>query len=167
MIYKMREKFFAIGDDFIIQDNAGNNVFVVDGKVLTLGDKLIFRDMARNELAVIKQKLLAWGPTYEIWRGGEVQAIVKKALFTLFRQRFYVDVEGPDDLVAQGNFLDNEYTFTRCDQVVATVSKRWFTLRDTFGIEVAPGEDDILILASAVVIDLVRADVHKQNEDNT
>ena len=164
MIYKMREKFFAIGNDFIIQDNDGNDRFIVDGKVLTLGDKLIFRDMAQNELAVIKQKLLAWGPTYEIYRNGDVQAVVKKAHFTLFRHRFSVDVEGPDDLVAQGNFLDNEYTFTRNDQPVATVSKRWFAIRDTFGIEVAPGEDDILILASAVVIDLVRADVHKAND---
>ncbi len=165
MIYKMREKFFSIGNDFIIQDNDGNDRFIVDGKVLTIGDKLIIRDMAQNELAVIKQKLLAWGPTYEIWRNGEVQAVVKKAHFTLFRQRFFVDVEGPDDLIAQGNFLDNEYTFTRNDQPVATVSKRWFAIRDTFGIEVAPGEDDILILASAVVIDLVRADVHKADSE--
>ena len=86
-------------------------------------------------------------------------------LFTLFRHRFTVDVEGPNDLVAQGNFLDYEYTFTRNDQMVATISKKWFTLRDTYGVEVAEDEDAVLILASAIVIDLVRDAAHHHASD--
>jgi len=39
---------------------------------------------------------------------------------------------------------------------VAEVSKRWFRVRDTYGIEVAPAQDDALILAVTVCID--RAD---------
>ena len=80
-------------------------------------------------------------------------AVVKRELFTLFRHRFTVDVPGPDDLEAQGSFTEHEYTFTRRGQVVATVSKRWFSWSDTYGIEIADGEDPVLILASAVVID--------------
>jgi len=37
---------------------------------------------------------------------------------------------------------------------VATVSKQWFTFTDTYGVDVAAGEDDVLILASSVVIDM-------------
>ena len=66
-----------------------------------------------------------------------------------------VDVPGPNDLEAKGDFLDLEYTFTRGDQPVAEVSKRWFSWADTYGVEIAGGEDDILILASTVVIDMV------------
>jgi uncharacterized protein YxjI len=160
MIYKMRQKLFALGHDFTIQDETGQDVYEVDGKFISLGNKLAFRDMAGNELAYITQKLLSWGPTYEISRNGQLQAVVKEALFTLFRHRFTVDVEGPNDLTAQGNFLDYEYTFTRNDQTVATISKKWFTILDTYGVEVAEGEDTVLILASAVVIDLVREAAH-------
>lgn len=160
MIYKMQQKFFTLGHDFKIQDGNGQNVYDVDGKFLSLGNKLSFRDMAGNELAYITQKLLAWGPTYEITHDGQLQAVVKEPLFTLFKHRFTVDVEGPDDLVAQGNFLDYEYTFTRSGQHVATISKQWFTIADTYGVEVAEGEDAVLVLASAVVIDLVRDAAH-------
>ena len=104
MIYQMKQKFFAIGDKFVIRDAEGREAFTVDGQVFSLGHKLSFRDADGNELAFIKQKLLAWGPTFEIWQGDRLQAVVKKALFSLFRQRFFVDVEGPDDLVAEGNF---------------------------------------------------------------
>jgi uncharacterized protein YxjI len=153
MRYLMRQKLLSWGDDYFIKDESGNNVFFVDGKAFSIGDQLSFQDLAGNELAYIKQKIFAIGRTYEIYRNGELAAVVKKALFSPIHHRFSVDVPGPDDLEAKGNFLDHEYTFRRGDDVVATVSMRWFTIRDTYGIEIADGEDEVLILASAVVID--------------
>jgi uncharacterized protein YxjI len=151
----MKQKLFCWGDDFIIRDSEGRDTFLVDGKVFTIGEKLSFQDMAGNELAFISQKLLSWGPTYEIYRGSELAAVVKKSLFTLVHCKFTVDVPGPDDLEAEGDFLDHEYRFARGGNVVADVSKQWFSLTDTYGVEIADGEDDVLILASTVVIDMV------------
>jgi uncharacterized protein YxjI len=155
MRYVMKQKLFSWGDDFRIKNEAGADVFFVDGKVFSLGDKLSFQDMQGNELAFIKQKLLSWGPTYEIHRNGELAAVVKKKLFTLFRCKFTVDVPGPDDLEAKGSFFEMEYSFTRGNNTVAEVSKRWFSWSDTYGVEVNAGEDDVLILASTVVIDMI------------
>ena len=155
MRYLMKEKILAWGDDFTIRDESGREVFYVDGKIFSFGDKLSFRDVAsKQELAVIDQKLLSIGPTYEIYRGGRRAAVVKKKLFTMFRNKFSVDVPGPDDLEAKGDFINKDYTFNRAGREVARASKKWFRMTDTYGIEVAPGEDDVLILASAVVIDL-------------
>jgi uncharacterized protein YxjI len=154
MRYLMKQKLFCWGDDFFIKDDQGRDVFFVDGKVCSFGDKLSFQDTAGNELAFISQKLLSWGPTYEIYRGPELAAVVKKSLFTFFHCKFTVDVPGPDDLEAEGDFLDHEYRFTRGGTTVASVSKQWFSWTDTYGVEIAEGEDDVLILASTVVIDM-------------
>jgi uncharacterized protein YxjI len=126
---------------------------LIDGRAISIGSKLSLKDTDGNELAFISQKLLAWGPTFEIYRGEERVAVIKKSLFTLFRAEFTVDVPGPDDLVAQGNFWDYEYEFTRGGRQVAQVSKRFFSLTDSYGVDVDDGEDDVLILAAAVVID--------------
>jgi len=120
-----------------------------------MGDNLTIRDMKGNELARIEQKLLAMGPTYDIFRGEDHIAEVKKKLFTLFRAKFYVDVPGPDDLEAQGAFMDHEYVFKRGSHVVGTVSKKWFSLSDSYAIDISKGEDPVVVLASAIVIDLV------------
>jgi uncharacterized protein YxjI len=154
MRYVMKQKLFAFGDDFTIRNEAGQDVYFVDGKAFSFGDQLAFRDMQGRELAFIKQKLLNFAPTYEIHRDGKVAAVVKKKLFALMHHRFTVDVPGPDDLEARGSFTDHEYTFTRGGRTVATVSKRWFSWTDTYGVDVADGEDDILILASSVVVDM-------------
>lgn len=155
MRYVLRQKMLCLGDDYTIKDADGNAAFYVDGKVFSIGDKLSFQDMQGNELAFIRQRLLAWGPTYEIYRDGELAATVKKHLFTFVRCAFTVDVPGPNDYEAQGSFLDMEYTFRRDSGPVATVSKTWIALTDSYGIDIVEGEDDVLILASAVVIDLI------------
>lgn len=154
MRYVMKQKLFSWGDDFTIKNEAGDDVYFVDGKAFSFGDKLSFQDMKGHELAFIKQKVLSWGPTYEIERGGEVVAVVKKKLFAPLHHRFTVDVPGPDDLEANGSFTDHEYTFRRGERTVATVSKQWFSWADTYGVDIADGEDDILILTSTVVIDM-------------
>jgi len=159
----MRQKLFAWGDDYRIQDEGGNDVFFVDGQAFTIGDKLSFQDLRGTELAFIRQKLLAWGRTYEIYRSGQLAAVVKKELFSPFHHTFNVDVPGPGDLEAKGNFLDYEYAFRRGENQVAQVSKQWFTWADTYGVDINEGEDDILILASSVVIDLSCHSSHKRH----
>ncbi|MDQ6688921.1 MAG: LURP-one-related family protein [Gemmatimonadota bacterium] len=151
----MKQKLLSFGDDFTIKDEQGRDAFFVDGRALSIGNKLSFQDMSGKELVYIKQKLFNWGPTYELWRGDEQLAVVKRELFSFLHHRFTVDVPGPDDLEAEGDFLDHEYTIERADRVVATVSKRWFSWTDTYGIEVGDGEDAVLILATAVVVDMV------------
>lgn len=158
MRYVMKQKVLAWGDDFVIRDANGNDAYHVDGKVLSFGDKLVLKDPQGQELARIDQRLLSFGPAYDIYRGGQHVAMIKKKHFTFLRDKFIVDVPGPDDLEAQGNLLDHEYAFTRHGKEVARVSKRYFSFRDTYGVDIDDGEDAVLILAAAVVIDLVSHD---------
>jgi uncharacterized protein YxjI len=155
MRYVMRERILSWGDDFTIKDSDGRDLYYVDGKVFSFGDRLSFRDHAGAEVVRIEQKLLSLGPQYEIVRDAATIAVVKKHLFTLFRARFTVDVPGPDDLEATGDFLEHEYVFSRSGREIAHVSKKWISLADAYTIDVPDGEDAVLILASAVVIDLV------------
>lgn len=156
MKYLVRQQLFCLGDDFAIKDESGKEVFYVDGKAFTLlRQKLSFLDASKKELAFIRERLISMTSSYEILKGDTVAAVVKKDLINLFRVGFTVDVPGPDDLEATGSLLDHEYTFRRGSRVVATVSKKWFSLLDTYGVDVADGEDAVLILASTVVIDMI------------
>jgi uncharacterized protein YxjI len=160
MKFVMKEKWFALGNDFDIMDENGAKAFHVDGRALSFGDKLSFQDSQGHELAFIRQRLLAWGPTYEVLREGKIVATLRKKIFTLFRCKFDVDVPGPNDLEAKGNFFDHEYEFLLQGSPVAHVSKRWFSWTDTYGIEVSSPQDPVLILAYAVIIDLI---CHEEN----
>ena len=156
--YKMRQRLLSLGEDFTIEDERGEPVYKVDGKVLRIRETFVIEDRQGNEVATIREKKLALRDSMKILRGGDTIATIRKAWISPFRDKFTVDVEGGGGLVAQGNILDHEYEIRRGSETVARISKHWFTIRDTFGIEVASGEDDGLILALAVAIDEMAQD---------
>ncbi|HVR95867.1 MAG TPA: LURP-one-related family protein [Thermoanaerobaculia bacterium] len=151
--YKMRQRLLSIGEDFEIEDERGDPVYRVDGKVLRIRETFVIEDLAGHEVATIREKKIALRDTMNVLRGGEVVATIRKAWVTPFRDKFGIEVQGGQDMAAQGNILDHEYEIRQGGETVARVSKHWFTIRDTYGIEVASGHDDGLILAIAVAID--------------
>jgi uncharacterized protein YxjI len=152
--YQMREKLVSIGDDYWIENDRGEKVFKVDGKALRVRQTLIFEDRSGKELAKIQERMLRIKDSMEIeGPGGNQIAMVKKALIAPLRERWTVKIKGGPDLEVKGNILDHEYTIGEGRDKVAEVSKKWFRVRDTYGVEIEPGQDDILILAVTACID--------------
>ena len=129
MRYQVREKIFSIGDDFWVTDSQGNEVFLVDGKALRLRETFELKD------AVI--------------------ATVRKALISPLHHRSVVELPGGGELDAVGNILDKEFEIRSGGTVVAQISRSWFRIRDTYGVDVAAGQDDALILSIAVCLDRI------------
>ena len=157
--YKIRQKMFSIGDDFWIENQEGRRVFKVDGKALRLRKTLIFEDMNGDKLCQIQERWLPIRETMAIdGPDGEQIAVVKKALIAPLRDRWSVNVKNGPDLDVQSNILDHEYVIKQGWNKIAEVSKRWLSLTDTYGVEIDDGQNDILILAVAIAIDMMAHD---------
>jgi uncharacterized protein YxjI len=156
MRYVIREKLFRLTDDSAITDESGQAVFQVLGKLFSVRDRLTIRDMAGNEVAQIARKLIALTPTYEITRNGQEIAAMRKRFFTPFGARFAINIPGPANMEMRGNILEHEFTISQSGAVIATVSKRWISISATYGVETVPGQDDVLILACVLAMDLAK-----------
>jgi len=157
--YRMQEKLFAIGDDFWIENQEGRRAFRVNGKVLRIRDTLMLETTNGEELFSVQSKMLHVRDTMNIERGGRKVASVKKALVSPLRDRFSIDVEDGEDMEAKGNIIDHEYKIERNGDQVAEVSRRWFRVRDTYGVEIEPGQDDAFVLTLVICIDQMTQDV--------
>ncbi len=154
--YKIHQKLISIGDDFWIENQDGQRVFKVDGKVFRIRKTLVFEDMQGNKLCQIKERLLTIRDTMTVeGPDGRQMAVIKKALIAPLRDRWNVKVKDGADLDVQGNILDHEYTIKEGRNKVAEISKKWFRLTDTYGVEIDAGQNEILILAVAVAIDMM------------
>lgn len=150
----MREKMLSIGDDAWIDNQAGQHIFRVNGKALRLRRTLIIEDANGTALVKIQDRPVRVRDVMEIESAdGQSLAHVKKALISPLRQRFVAELSGGGEIKAQGNILDHEFELERDGKKIAEVSKRWFRVRETYGIEVAPGGNDALVLAITVCID--------------
>jgi uncharacterized protein YxjI len=154
--YRMREKMLSIGDDSWIEDDDGERAFKVNGKALRVRKTLILEDLDGNGLCKVQERKMRIKDSMEIeGPGGDRLAMVKQAMFTPLRARFDVKVENGPDLDVQGNVVDHEFEIEADGNKIAEVSKRWFRVRDTYAIEIAPDQDQILVLAVAVAVDVM------------
>ena len=150
--YIMREKLLDIGDDYWIENDRGERAYKVDGKAFRLRDTFVLENSAGDEVARIQERKLSIRDKMAIERGGDTIATVRKALVG-FRDRFAIDVEDGADMKAHGSIFDHEYEIERDGEKVAEISRKWFRVRDSYGVEIAPDEDVPLILAITVAID--------------
>lgn len=154
--FQMRQKMMSIGDDYWIEDEAGNKAFKVDGKAMSIRDTWILEDANGREVATIREKKLSIRDKIKIEMTGadgqKHEAQVKKGIVGI-RDRFEVDVENGKDLKVKGNFADHEYKIERDGDKIAEISKKWFKLRETYGVEIEHEADVVLILAVTVAVD--------------
>ena len=152
-VYQMKQQMLSIGDDFWIENGAGQRVFKVDGKVLRIRKTLHLQDASGNDRYLIKEKLVSIRDVMTIESGAGPVATVKKALISPLRERYNVELAAGGEWKVQGNIVDHQYEIDGPDGKIAEVAKKWFRLRDTYGVQVEPGQDDALVLAVTIVVD--------------
>jgi uncharacterized protein YxjI len=151
--YKLQRKLFSIGEDFWIENEQGEQSYKVDGKAFSLRETFVLEDNNGSELLTIESKLLAVRPTMKILRAGKLYATVTKKLLTFLHQHYTIQVEGGATYDAEGNITSHEYEVKTNGAAVAHISKDWFSIQDSYGVAVAPGQDPVFILAAAICID--------------
>ena len=150
--FQMRQKMMSIGDDYWIEDESGNKAFKVDGKAMRMRDTWVLEDAQGNEVATIREKKMSIRDKIKIELAGGREATVKKAMVGI-RDRFIVEVDGGKDLKVHGNIVDHEYDIDRDGDKIAEISKKWFRMRDTYGVAVEHDVDTVLVLAVTVAVD--------------
>ncbi|MFI6949939.1 LURP-one-related/scramblase family protein [Streptomyces sp. NPDC050422] len=152
--FRMKQKMISIGDDYWIDDESGDHQYKVNGKALRARRTYHIEDRDGRRVATVQSRPLRIKDSMAIEDAeGQRVAIVKKAIIGPLRDRWRIKQEEGEDLRVVGNILDHEYTIERDGYKVAEVSKKWFRLRDTYGLDVGPGADPATVLAAAVAID--------------
>jgi len=162
--FMLRQIIFAIGHDMWVMDERGEKVFLMDNKTIALRKTYIMYDMQHQEVLKIIRQPLHLHKTISIEHQGHEIAEVQKALLTVFRDKWTIKVPGGQDLIAQGDFLSHEYSITRNEQSVAHISKQWFSIRESYGVEVFDETQIPLMIALTVAIDEM---VHEEEEAHT
>ncbi|MES9505670.1 LURP-one-related family protein [Streptomyces sp. NPDC000609] len=163
MRFLVRERLFAIGDDYWIEDMDGRKVFLVDGKAMRVRDTFELKDAQGRILVEIRQKLLSLRDTMLIERDGEQLATIKRKRLSLLRNHYRVTLVDGTELDVSGKILDREFAIDYDGELLAQISRRWLTVRDTYGIDVVREDADTALLIAVSICVIVLAE--KERED--
>lgn len=162
----MRERLFAIGDDYWIEDADGHKVFLVDGKAMRLRDTFELKDADGRVLVDIRQKLISLRDTMIVERDGEELAKVKRKRLSLLRNHYRVTLVDGTELDVSGKILDREFAIDYDGELLAQISRRWLTVRDTYGIDIVREDADVPLLVAVAVCVIVLADKEKDDGED-
>jgi uncharacterized protein YxjI len=154
MKYVVREKMFAIGDDYWIEDERGQRAFYVDGKVLRVRETLELQDPGGDVVAVIHKKLVSLRDAMTVERDGQVLVTVRKKRLALLRDVYRAALASGEELEIRGDLIGKEYDIEYGGERLARISRSWFSLRDAYAIDVEREDaDPAMLIAIAVCVD--------------
>jgi uncharacterized protein YxjI len=119
--------FFQVPPRFTVVDNHGQELMRLEGKMVSLRSEFAFYDNQGSELGTIRKK------------------IVK-----LIGEEYWVEKNGVEFMRIYGDFTEHDYRMEANGVPVASVHKKWVSLRDQIGISFL-GETDHRIVVGAVI----------------
>ncbi|MFI6486981.1 LURP-one-related/scramblase family protein [Streptomyces sp. NPDC050564] len=153
MRYLVRDRLLGFGEDYWIEDDRGNKVFLVDGKAMRLRDTFELKDTRGRVLIDIHQKMLALRDTMIIERDGDPLATIKRKRLSLLRNHYRVSLVDGTELDVSGKILDREFAIDYDNELLAQISRRWLHIRETYGVDVVRDDTDpALLIAVAVCV---------------
>jgi uncharacterized protein YxjI len=167
MRFLVYDRLLGIGDDYWIEDEHGNKVYLVDGKAMRLRDTWELKDTEGRVLIDIHQKMLALRDTMVIERGGEPLATIRRKRLSLLRNHYRVSLVDGTDLDVSGKILDREFAVEYDGELLAVISRRWLRVRDTYGVDVVREDADpaLLIAVAVCVLHLAEKEREKEGEE--
>ncbi|MFC4590832.1 LURP-one-related/scramblase family protein [Sphaerisporangium corydalis] len=166
MKFQMRERMFSIGDDYWIEDESGHRAFLVDGKALRIRQTFELKGPEGEVLAVIKKKMISIRDTMIVERDGDTVAKVHKKLFSPLRHKMVVELADGQEWTATGDIIEKNYTIEGDQGVIAETSRKWFRIRETYGIEVTHPDVPLVLAVAVAVEELADESRHKDDKDN-
>ncbi|EFL33489.1 conserved hypothetical protein [Streptomyces viridochromogenes DSM 40736] len=163
MRFLVYDRLLGIGDDYWIEDERGTKVFLVDGKALRLRDTWELKDLQGRVLVDIHQKMFALRDTMVLQRNGEPLATIRRKRLSLLRNHYRVSLADGNELDVSGKILDREFAVEYDGELLAVISRRLLTVRDTYGVDIVREDADpaLLIAVAVCVIHLAE----KERED--
>jgi uncharacterized protein YxjI len=166
MKFMMRERMFSIGEDYWIEDETGQRAFLVDGKALRLRQTFELKDAGGEVLTVIKKKMISVRDTMVVERDGDAVAKVHKKLISPLRHRMTIELADGQEWTATGDIIEKNYEIESEQGVVARTSRKWFRIRESYGIEIDHPDVPLVISVAVAVEELAEGARDKDKDDD-
>lgn len=154
MRYQMKQRLMAIGDKGVIYDAAGNVAFRNQGRFFNVTDRVTMLDSLGNEVATLHSKLLQFPKSFYIEIDGEAAAKVTPKPLAVMKAAFDIVLSSKERWKLRGTLSNHNFVVEDgTGQVVATASRDWVTITDGYGIDIADGQNDLLVLMVIVALE--------------
>ncbi len=165
MKYQIKQKIFSLTDSFDIQDEQGRIAMTAKGKFFSISSSQTLFDARGQELLKIKRKYLTLLPACRLLCADGTEWLIRKRFWPFWTSRFTIDSPA-GELEILGNLWQHEYQIRQGGQLLAQVSKAWFSWSDTYGVDIFTPQWTPQLLATVIVLDRIQHSGRNLNLDD-
>jgi len=166
--FLMRERWFSLWDKVEVMDPVTQGVVGhFQRKLLSIRTQYRLQDPLGDIELIVQQKLLAWRPTYKFFGGnpsGEPYevgflGILRRGFLALYPHYWFEAPDGTRRFEVNGDFFGLSYDIVENGRSIGSVSKKFWAIRDTYGLRIEPAVPDqtaLLLLGAVMVIHAIQ-----------
>lgn len=145
----IKQRVFSWTDTYDVYDEQGEPKYFVKAEFFSLGHRIHVHNRNGQEIGMIQEKLLTMMPKFEVKVMGRYAGVIEKR-FTFFKPKYEIDYNG---WRVEGDFLGWEYDVMSGCSAVMHISKELLHWGDTYVIHFQNPEDEIMGLLLVIAID--------------
>lgn len=161
MKYYLKQKKFSFKDKFTVKDEAGNDLFQVQGKVFSMKNKIDLMNMDGSTVLSAEKKMWAFMSTYFIFSSHNEQIAVVKRKFG-FKPNFSVQM-GNEELTVSGSIFGHQFVIKNGEKEIVRISKKLISWGDAYEVDIVEDHNKELLLFVVIVIDQIMEEAAKRS----
>jgi len=150
----LKKKILSMREHYDLEDRTGMKLGEADGNLFQLPAKFVLKDAGGSELMRIEGKILAFRNQYTFFdEAGAELGTIKKKIVKLIGEEYWVERDGVEFMRIYGNFTEHDYQMEVNGVQVASVHKKWISVRDQFGISITGEVDHRVVIGAMIAIE--------------
>ena len=148
----MKKKILSVREHYDFEDVKGGKLGEANGNLIQVPPKFVIVDTHGSELMHLKGKILSFRNQFTFFDNtGAELGTIKKKIVRLIGEEYWVELNGVEFMRIYGNFTEHDYRMEVNGVPVASVHKKWVSVRDQMGISMT-GETDHRVVIGAVIV---------------
>jgi uncharacterized protein YxjI len=162
--FVLKKKILSMREHYDLEDLTGAKLGEADGNLFQLPAKFVLIDTNASELMRLEGKVFSFRNQFTFYdNAGKELGTIKKKLVKLIGEEFWVEKDGVEFMRIYGDFSEHDYQMQVNGVQIASVHKKWFSVRDQLGISITGEVDHRLVIGAVIVIEHVEVTERSRN----
>jgi len=162
----MKKRILSLREHYDIEDRSGNRLAEGEGNFIQIPAIFQVKDPRSNtHLMEIEGKIITIHKQFTIKDyNGVPLGTIKKKIVKLIGQEFWIEKDGAEIMRIYGNFVNHDYSMEVKGQQVASVHRKWVSIKDQFGISIMGPVDPRLVVGATIVIEHIMVEEERERK---
>jgi uncharacterized protein YxjI len=150
----LKKKILSVREHYDLEDRTGTKLGEADGNLIQFPAKFVVIDTNGSELMQVKGKVLSLRNQFTFYDNvGAELGTIKKKIVKLIGEEYWVERDRREFMRIYGNFTEHDYQMEINGVQVASVHKKWVSVRDQLGISITGEADHRVVIGAVIVIE--------------